>query len=75
MSMNVHSSVLLPRSGDGPRGVLVVDQHDVVRSGFRLLLSQRPWVKRCLRARTADEAIVMWNRYEPHVALVDMVVG
>ena len=34
--------------------VLVVDDHDVVHWGFRLMLTQQPWVERCLSARNAD---------------------
>jgi DNA-binding NarL/FixJ family response regulator len=52
--------------------VLVVDDHDVVHWGFRLLLTQQPWVERCVSARTADQAVALARRYEPHVALVDL---
>jgi DNA-binding NarL/FixJ family response regulator len=55
--------------------VLIVDDHDVVHWGFRLLFSQQPWVTRCLSARTAEEAIGHTRRFEPHVALVDLFVG
>jgi DNA-binding NarL/FixJ family response regulator len=55
--------------------VLVVDDHDVVQWGFRLLLTERPWVERCLTARTAVEALELARRYEPHVALVDLFLG
>ena len=55
--------------------VLVVDDHDVVHWGFRLMLDQQPWVTRCLSARNAHEAMVLSRRYEPHVAVVDLFVG
>jgi two-component system response regulator DesR len=55
--------------------VLIVDDHDVVHWGFRLLFSQQPWVTRCLSARTGEEAIGHTRRFEPHVALVDLFVG
>ncbi len=55
--------------------VLVVDDHDVVHWGFRLMLGQQPWVERCLSAHTGTEAIEMCRRYEPHVALVDLFLG
>jgi two-component system response regulator DesR len=55
--------------------VLVVDDHDVVHWGFRLMLTQQPWVERCLSARNSHEAIAHATRYEPHVALVDLFVG
>jgi DNA-binding NarL/FixJ family response regulator len=55
--------------------VLVVDDHEVVQWGFRLLLTQKPWVERCLTARDAGEALELARRYEPHVALVDLFLG
>lgn len=55
--------------------VLVVDDHDVVHWGFRLLLTEQPWVERCLSARTGAEALELAQRYDPHVALVDLFVG
>ena len=64
-------------NGDGgPKlRVLIVDDHDVVHWGFRLLFSQQPWVTRCLSARSAEEALGHTRRFEPHVALVDLFVG
>jgi two-component system response regulator DesR len=55
--------------------VLVVDDHDVVQWGFRLLLAEQPWVERCLTASDTDEAIDLARRYKPHVALVDLFLG
>jgi DNA-binding NarL/FixJ family response regulator len=55
--------------------VLVVDDHDVVHWGFRLMLSQRPWVARCLVAHSGREALSLARRYRPHVALVDLFLG
>jgi DNA-binding NarL/FixJ family response regulator len=55
--------------------VLVVDDHDVVHWGFRVMLSELPWVERCLSARTGEEAIALARRHEPDVALVDLFVG
>jgi DNA-binding NarL/FixJ family response regulator len=55
--------------------VLVVDDHDVVHWGFRLLLTEQPWVERCLTATGVDEALELVRRYEPHVALVDLFLG
>jgi DNA-binding NarL/FixJ family response regulator len=66
--------------GDGTRSpqkmvVLVVDDHDVVHWGFRLMLTQQPWVARCLTAHSGREAIELAKRYRPHVALVDLFIG
>jgi DNA-binding NarL/FixJ family response regulator len=58
-----------------PLRVLVVDDHDVVHWGFRLMLGNQPWVERCLSARTGEEAYALARRYEPHVALVDLFIG
>ncbi len=55
--------------------VLVVDDHDVVHWGFRLMLTQQSWVERCVSAHSGDEALVMTARYRPHVALVDLFIG
>ncbi len=55
--------------------VLVVDDHDVVHWGLRLMLGEQPWVERCLAARDGREALAHARRYEPHVALVDLFVG
>ena len=55
--------------------VLVVDDHDVVHWGFRLLLTEQPWVERCLTATNVEEALELARRYEPHVALVDLFLG
>jgi DNA-binding NarL/FixJ family response regulator len=55
--------------------VLVVDDHDVVQWGFRVLLGGQPWVERCLAARSGAEALEMTRRYSPHVALVDLFLA
>ena len=55
--------------------VLVVDDHDVVHWGFRLMLSELPWVERCISARNGEEAIALARRHTPDVALVDLFVG
>jgi two-component system response regulator DesR len=55
--------------------VLVVDDHDVVHWGFRVMLSELSWVERCLSARTGEEAVALTRRHAPDVALVDLFVG
>jgi DNA-binding NarL/FixJ family response regulator len=55
--------------------LLVVDDHEVVHWGFRLMLGAQPWVERCLGASNGEEALALARRYEPHVALVDLFVG
>lgn len=55
--------------------MLVVDDHDVVHWGFRLLLTEQPWVERCVGATTIEEALDLTRRYRPHVVLVDLFIG
>ena len=55
--------------------VLIVDDHDVVHWGFRVMLSELPWVERCLSARNGEEAVALAKRHQPDVALVDLFVG
>ena len=64
-------------SGSGERKlrVLVVDDHEVVHWGLRLMLGEQPWVERCLSARDGGQAMTLTQRYHPHVALVDLFVG
>ena len=39
------------------------------------MLTQQPWVDRCLSAHSGREAIELAVRYRPHVALVDLFIG
>jgi two-component system response regulator DesR len=55
--------------------VLIVDDHDVVHWGFRLMLGNQTWVERCISSRSAAEAYALAARYKPHVALVDLFIG
>ena len=64
------------RSAEGMRlRVIVVDDHEVVHWGFRVLLAEQPWVERCLAARNAEEALALANTFRPHVALIDLFLG
>lgn len=62
---------------DGRVGVrvLVVEDHEIVQWGLRTLLGRQAWVQRCVPARSADEALELAHRYDPHVALVDVYVS
>jgi DNA-binding NarL/FixJ family response regulator len=55
--------------------VLVVDDHDVVHWGFRVLLDEQPWVERCAAARTSAEALALARKLSPDVALVDLFLA
>jgi DNA-binding NarL/FixJ family response regulator len=55
--------------------VLVVDDHDVVHWGFRVLLGEQSWVQRCMSARSGEEALALLPTLRPHVALVDLFLA
>jgi two-component system response regulator DesR len=63
------------RAGDRKLRVLVVDDHDVVHWGFRVLLGEQPWVERCMAARTGAEALALVPALRPDVALVDLFLA
>jgi DNA-binding NarL/FixJ family response regulator len=63
------------RAADRKLRVLVVDDHDVVHWGFRVLLGEQPWVERCLAARTGAEALSLVPALRPDVALVDLFLA
>jgi DNA-binding NarL/FixJ family response regulator len=62
-------------SAEAGMRILVVDDHDVVQWGFRLLLGEQRWVERCLAASSANEAIELARDFKPDVALVDLFLG
>ncbi len=55
--------------------VLIVDDHEVVQWGFRVLLSEQSWVERCVAAPNAERALEVAGKLEPHVALIDLFLG
>ena len=55
--------------------VLVVDDHEVVHWGFRLLLDRQPWVERCDGATDRGKAVEVAANVRPGVALVDLMLG
>ena len=66
-----------PTSGDrrARLRVLVVDDHDVVHWGFRVLLGEQPWVQRCLAAKTGAGALEILRSFPADVALVDLFLN
>jgi DNA-binding NarL/FixJ family response regulator len=72
---DVNPSRIASGSSERKLRVLVVDDHEVVHWGLRLMLGEQPWVERCLSARNGAEAMALLTRYQPHVALVDLFIG
>ena len=61
--------------GERPLKVLVVDDHDVVHWGFKLLLERQPWVERCAAARDGEQALELAAELRPDVVLIDLFLG
>jgi two-component system response regulator DesR len=55
--------------------ILVVDDHEVIRSGLRWLLTRVPWVDGCAAAASADEALELARSVAFDVVLVDVDLG
>jgi DNA-binding NarL/FixJ family response regulator len=64
-----------PSTASRPLRVLIVDDHEVVQWGFRLMLGSQPWVERCIGTHSGPQACELAARYEPHVAVIDLFVG
>jgi DNA-binding NarL/FixJ family response regulator len=62
-------------TGFANRRILVVDAHEIVCAGLRALLCQQKWVERCLGATDRETACQLAFRYEPHLALIDLMVA
>lgn len=63
------------QAADRRFGVLVVDDHDVVHWGLRLMLERLSWVAGAWSARTGAEAVATARRHKVDLALVDLFVG
>ena len=61
----------LPR----PIRVLVVDDHDVVHWGLRMMLERQPWIERSYSAHNGKEAVASAIRHDIDLALVDLFLG
>src|ERR1700730_19207653 len=73
--MSAIEEQLDPADDESKLRVLVVDDHDVLHWGSRLMLGNQPWVERTLSARSGEEAYALAARYKPQVALVDLFIG
>jgi two-component system response regulator DesR len=55
--------------------LLAVDPHELIIWGLRTVLTQQPWVERCLQATDLTQGGVLAARYSPHVIMVDGTLG
>ena len=54
--------------------VLLVDDHDLVRSGLRMLLEQTPQIRVAAEASSGQEAVDMAESVNPDVILMDLTM-
>jgi DNA-binding NarL/FixJ family response regulator len=59
----------------GHMRLLVVDDHELILWGTRVLLCRLSWVRQCLQAADAAQALELARRYDPHIAIVDLFIG
>ncbi|MBW4437801.1 MAG: response regulator transcription factor [Pleurocapsa minor GSE-CHR-MK-17-07R] len=52
--------------------LMLVDDHEVVRMGLRMLLEQLPEVSVVAEAGTADDAVRLCGMYQPDVVIMDI---
>ena len=64
--------VVTPRR---PLRLLVVDDHEVVHWGLRIMLDRFPWIERSYSARDSAEAVDVCTRHPIDLALIDLFVG
>lgn len=58
-----------------PLRVLIVDDHEVVHWGIRIMLGRLPWVGGAWSARSGEEAVATAVAHEVDLALVDLFIG
>lgn len=59
----------------GPRRILIVDDHAIVRVGMRQLIGMEPDLLICGEAETADEAMNLAKTAGADLAIVDLSLG
>jgi DNA-binding NarL/FixJ family response regulator len=57
-----------------PVSILLVDDHPVVREGYRRLLERQPGFTVCAEAVDADSAYEAFCRHQPDVVVMDMLL-
>lgn len=64
-----------PTRLERPIRVLIIDDHDVVHWGLRIMLERQPWIARSYSAHTGAEAVAQASQHDIDLALVDLFVG
>src|SRR5690606_13006092 len=58
----------------GQVSILLVDDHPVVREGYRRLLEMRPQFSVCAEAEDVAQAYVAFKTYKPDVVVLDLTL-
>jgi DNA-binding NarL/FixJ family response regulator len=53
---------------------LIADDHEIVREGTRLLIEREPSWQVCALARSGREAVAAAEKFQPDVAIIDMMM-
>jgi len=59
-------------SRDQKIGVLVVDDHPIMRMGVSAIIDARSDMHVCAQAGSGDEAVIMFKKHRPDVTLMDL---
>lgn len=57
---------------DEPIHIMLVDDHAVVRAGFRMLLRQHPTIRVVAEAASGEEALSLYSQAHPDVVVLDL---
>ncbi len=57
-----------------PIKLILVDDHDIVRAGLRMLLEAQPNIEIVAEASSGAEAIALAEKYQPNVILMDVTM-
>ena len=52
--------------------IVLIDDHELVRTGFRMILQQQPDMSICGEAASAEEGLRLIRSLKPEIALVDV---
>lgn len=66
------SSTYLTQGGSNVINLVLIDDHELVRTGFRMILQQQPDMSVCGEAGTAEEGLTLIRTQKPDIALVDV---
>ena len=58
-----------------PLRALIVDDHEVVHWGLKIMLSRLAWIESVQCAHTASEAVSLAKAHRPDIAVIDLFVG